>query len=336
VNIAKLPMHDRQVSLTQIKVFLSGRAENSARPAQIRPPRPNKSKGLRKMRSYFAPAIAIAMIMPAILSARSDDIPTVDVRPVCRGIASQGELDVGLQQTSFEQCVQSEQAVREQLEKEWSTFTTADKSHCVSLAKTGGESSYTELITCMEMARDVRAIRSAEATSSGAATTRTRSSPPIPAMQPTPATPTVQPAPADSTSRSSPSTNEPPMDADSTLKELARVKADAQKARASEVAVQGKLASTEADLKRAKGDLQRAKEEAGRATQQAEQAKADAQAAREAQARAENKLADAEAARTAAEERQRARESAKKSEPDVSTSLPSWLRSLFGRKPSNP
>ena len=117
------------------------------------------------MRSYFAPAFAIAMIMPAIWSARSDDIPTLDVRPVCRGIAQQGELEVGLRQTSFEQCVQSEQEVREQLKKEWSTFSAADKSHCVVLAKTGGESSYTELITCMEMARDVRALRSAEATS---------------------------------------------------------------------------------------------------------------------------------------------------------------------------
>jgi len=55
------------------------------------------------MRSYFAPAIAIAMIMPAILSARSDDIPTLDVNPVCRGIAQQGELEAGLQQTSFQQ-----------------------------------------------------------------------------------------------------------------------------------------------------------------------------------------------------------------------------------------
>jgi hypothetical protein len=63
--------------------------------------------------------------------------------------------------------VQSEQDVREQIKKEWSTFTTADKSHCVSLAKTGGESSYTELITCMEMARDVRKLHS-EADSSSA------------------------------------------------------------------------------------------------------------------------------------------------------------------------
>jgi hypothetical protein len=120
------------------------------------------------MRSYFAPAIAIVMIMPAILSARSDDIPTLDVNPVCRGIATQGELEAGLQQTSFQQCVKSEQEVREQMKKEWSTFSTADKSHCVALAKTGGESSYTELITCMEMARDVRKLRS-EADKSSAA-----------------------------------------------------------------------------------------------------------------------------------------------------------------------
>jgi hypothetical protein len=110
------------------------------------------------MRSNFAPVMAIAMIMPAILSARSDDIPTLDVHPVCRGIASQSELEVGLQRTNFEQCLQSEQVVRDEVKKEWSTFSLADKTHCIALAKTGGESSYTELITCMEMARDVRKL----------------------------------------------------------------------------------------------------------------------------------------------------------------------------------
>jgi hypothetical protein len=103
-------------------------------------------------------ATVLAALCLSGLSARSDDIPTLDVNPVCRGIAMQGELEVGLQQTSFQQCAQSEQAVREQIKKEWSTFSTADKTHCVSLAKTGGESSYTELISCMEMARDVRKL----------------------------------------------------------------------------------------------------------------------------------------------------------------------------------
>ena len=103
-------------------------------------------------------ATVLAALCLSGLSARSDDIPTLDVNPVCHGIAMQGELEAGLQQTSFQQCVQSEQAVREDAKKEWSTFSTADKSHCVALAKTGGESSYTELLTCMEMARDVRKL----------------------------------------------------------------------------------------------------------------------------------------------------------------------------------
>ena len=111
---------------------------------------------LRAFRNFIATVLAALCLSG--LSARSDDIPTLDVNPVCRGIAMQGELEAGLQQTSFQQCVQSEQAVREEVKKEWSTFSTADRTHCVALAKTGGESSYTELITCMEMARDVREL----------------------------------------------------------------------------------------------------------------------------------------------------------------------------------
>ena len=102
-------------------------------------------------------ATVLAALCLSGLSARSDDVPTLDVNPVCHGIAMQGELEAGLQQTSFQQCVQSEQAVRDEIKKEWSTFTTPDKTHCVALAKTGGESSYT-VITCMEMARDVRKL----------------------------------------------------------------------------------------------------------------------------------------------------------------------------------
>ena len=110
------------------------------------------------LRAFVATVLAALSLSSS--PTRSDDVPTLDMNPVCRGIASQSELEVGLQQTNFQQCIQSEQATREQLKKEWSTFTTADKSHCVALAKTGGESSYTELITCMEMARDVRELHS--------------------------------------------------------------------------------------------------------------------------------------------------------------------------------
>ena len=66
-------------------------------------------------------------------AAQSDQIPVLDVNPVCHGIAMQGELEAGLQRTSFEQCVQSEQEVREQIKKEWSTFSTSDKTDCAQV-----------------------------------------------------------------------------------------------------------------------------------------------------------------------------------------------------------
>ena len=139
-----------------------------------------------QMRGYLVPVISIAMIVSSP-SARSDEIPTLDVRPVCRGIASQAAepLATGLP-SSFEQCVKSEEQVREQLR--WPTFSAADKQHCVTLAKTGGELSNTELLTCLEMARDVQALRSAAAAPSG--TERAKQPAPSPSM------PTVQPEPA--------------------------------------------------------------------------------------------------------------------------------------------
>ena len=44
----------------------------------------------------------VTLVHPAIYdTARSDDVPTLDVNPVCHGIAMQGELEAGLQQTVF-------------------------------------------------------------------------------------------------------------------------------------------------------------------------------------------------------------------------------------------
>jgi hypothetical protein len=54
--------------------------------------------------------------------------------------------------------MKAEQDTREQMIKGWSAFTADDKRHCVAEATMGGESSYTELLTCLEMARDVRQL----------------------------------------------------------------------------------------------------------------------------------------------------------------------------------
>ncbi len=58
---------------------------------------------------------------------------------------------------AYGQCIASEQAMRQRLVKEWSTFVPSDKQNCVSMER-GGQASYTDLLTCLEMARDARKL----------------------------------------------------------------------------------------------------------------------------------------------------------------------------------
>jgi hypothetical protein len=100
--------------------------------------------------------VVLAALSGSICLARSDEYPTLNVLAVCRGIANQSSLREGLGTLTFDQCMQSEQTDRQKMINEWSTFSSVDKKHCIAEATTGGESSYTDLLTCLEMARDVR------------------------------------------------------------------------------------------------------------------------------------------------------------------------------------
>jgi hypothetical protein len=51
-----------------------------------------------------------------------------------------------------------EKAAREDLVKNWSSFSGADKTHCLSMVSTGGSPSYVELLSCLEMSRDAKKI----------------------------------------------------------------------------------------------------------------------------------------------------------------------------------
>jgi len=41
----------------------------------------------------------------------------------------------------------------------WSKYDPADKTQCVGNVKTGGPASYVELLSCLEIMRDAKAIR---------------------------------------------------------------------------------------------------------------------------------------------------------------------------------
>jgi hypothetical protein len=101
-------------------------------------------------------ALGVQLVMPV-----ADSVPTLNVDQVCEGIAKQGGVTFHDPQIAQEKkdCLDSEQAIRDELAKRWGSFSADDRVACTNEARMGGESSYTELLTCLEMARDVRAMR---------------------------------------------------------------------------------------------------------------------------------------------------------------------------------
>jgi hypothetical protein len=112
------------------------------------------------MRGILIAGVSVVLLTTPVLAARSDDVLVLDVKQVCRGIAQQGmdPSETGGPDLAMSQCVASEQEVRGELVKSWPIFVAADKELCTREATMGGEASYTDLITCLEMARDVRAM----------------------------------------------------------------------------------------------------------------------------------------------------------------------------------
>ena len=92
----------------------------------------------------------------------SDSVPSINVEQVCQGIADQGGTNYydhkANHDSAKKDCLDSEETVRDKLGGVWKSFDASDRKHCLTETTMGGESSYTELLTCLEMAGDVRKL----------------------------------------------------------------------------------------------------------------------------------------------------------------------------------
>ena len=93
---------------------------------------------------FHLPIIILTTLSPIPVS---DGVPVLDVAKECRFEGGSSEI--------FDRCVRDENEARKEVEAMWPQVSSADKTACVSEATSGGYASYIELITCLEMARDV-------------------------------------------------------------------------------------------------------------------------------------------------------------------------------------
>ena len=90
--------------------------------------------------------------------AAAEKVPDLNVEASCRDAASRA-APIG----TLDACMSVERKARLQLVAEWAEFTPGEKSHCLQLSTLGGLPTYTELLTCLELARDARNLREGKA-----------------------------------------------------------------------------------------------------------------------------------------------------------------------------
>ncbi|HWM46331.1 MAG TPA: hypothetical protein VNR11_05390 [Xanthobacteraceae bacterium] len=102
--------------------------------------------------SLGAISLAAVPLTAHLVVTVADDVPTFNVEPSCRAAASVA----GATQDRLQTCMASEERARDQAKQQWSAASAADRSLCSRTAQAGGIPTYTELLTCLEMARDTR------------------------------------------------------------------------------------------------------------------------------------------------------------------------------------
>jgi hypothetical protein len=100
------------------------------------------------------PIIILTSLHPIAIA---DAVPKFDIARECR--AEDGSKPVQ------ERCAADETQARDQLEKEWIQFSPGARAQCNGETSMDGTSSYVELLTCLEMERDVKIEREAKKTS---------------------------------------------------------------------------------------------------------------------------------------------------------------------------
>src|SRR5262245_14486685 len=99
--------------------------------------------------------LASIIFLAGLSVAQAAGVPKLNVERMCReAAAADPTIDY-----SAKRCIDSEHAARDQLARQWQDFPAADRKECTAVATMGGSASYVELITCLELNRDVRQAR---------------------------------------------------------------------------------------------------------------------------------------------------------------------------------
>ncbi len=101
------------------------------------------------------PALLPTLLTAAHLVLTAQHVPTLNVAPSCHA-AADALMHRGKHGATV--CLQDERRARAKLQKQWLSFSRAERAHCRQLTTLGGSPSYVELLTCLQIAKAARAL----------------------------------------------------------------------------------------------------------------------------------------------------------------------------------
>jgi hypothetical protein len=106
------------------------------------------------MRLAILAAITAIAVGVETQAAIADEVPTYDIRKSCKA-DTQAYPTAG----NVDGCLRDEQEARTMLVSQWTQFAPDSRTRCTRIVgDPAGPQSYVELLTCLQMARDVKGL----------------------------------------------------------------------------------------------------------------------------------------------------------------------------------
>ena len=131
-------------------VCMGSQAPHTAMTATVR------ESAMRKF--VIVAGVAAISLGVQVYVALADDVPTFNIRKSCKADVQAYQSNAEGQASSAA-CLKDEEGARTTLVSQWTQFAQESRTRCVRMVGDGAASqSYVELLTCLQMAKDVKSL----------------------------------------------------------------------------------------------------------------------------------------------------------------------------------
>jgi hypothetical protein len=109
------------------------------------------------MKSKFLVGAIVILMATSTALAKGDGLPKLDIETACHASERAVAAIITVTNDIFSSCMSDEKEARDQLDKSWATYPAVDKARCIQTKEY--MPGYVEWLTCLEMDRDVKAMR---------------------------------------------------------------------------------------------------------------------------------------------------------------------------------